>query len=96
MFWSFVTIFGICEFGEQLSGTFAEINDVYVQFADWRLFPRKARLMLINVMMVAQPPMELSVFGSITCGRITFKNVNKIFILNSFSSIIDSTFFAHF
>lgn len=93
MFWSFASVFGICEFGERLSGTFAEINDVYVQFADWRLFPYKSRRMLTQVMMVAQKPIELRVFGSISCGRITFKDVNKIFNLNSYSSIIDAIFF---
>lgn len=78
MFWSFFVIFGICEFGERLSGTFAEINDVYDQFV-WYLFPNRAQHMLPILLIVAERPVEVRVFGSNACGRITFKNVGDCF-----------------
>lgn len=74
MVWSFATIFGVCEFGESLSGSFQEINDTYNQLA-WYLFPRHTQHMLTTLIMMAQAPAELNVFGSISCCRITLKNV---------------------
>lgn len=79
VFWSFTIIFGVCEFGERLSTTFEKINDVYGQ-SSWYLFPRKVKLMLPTLMIVAQKPLRLHVFGDISCGRITFENVSKIWI----------------
>lgn len=78
IFWSFSAIFGVCEFGKSLTGSFEEINDIYHQFA-WYRFPFKAQQMLITLLVIAQEPIELHVFGSISCGRITLKNVSKIF-----------------
>lgn len=79
MFYLFAPIFGVCEFGERLYGTFEEINAVYNQFA-WYSFPYNVQQMLPILIMVAQNPIELRVFGSIACGRITLQNVSKIFI----------------
>lgn len=76
MFWSFAGIFGTCEFGQRLSGTFEEINDVYDQF-DWYLFPCDVQRILTFLRVVAQNPIELHVIGSVSCGRITLKNVSK-------------------
>lgn len=76
MFWGFAGIFGVCEFGERMCGSFDGINDIYHQFA-WYLFPWKAQQMVTMLIIVAQEPVELHVFGSISCGRITFKNVSK-------------------
>lgn len=75
MLWVFFAIFGICEFGERLTGGFEKINAMYNQFA-WYLFPSKAQQMLTVLIMAAQEPIELQIFGSISCGRITFQNVN--------------------
>lgn len=83
VFWSFTLIFGVCEFGERLSATFEKINDVFGQSA-WYLFPRKAKLMLPTLMIIAQKPLYLHVFGRITCGRITFENVGQVY--NFFSA----------
>lgn len=81
MVYSIGLIFCICEFGEQLGRTFNEINDVYDDFA-WYLFPCKAKHVLSYLMIVAQRSVELRVFGSISCGRITFKSVSAcVFML---------------
>lgn len=74
IFWSFIAIFGICEYGERLRETFNEISDAYNQLAFY-LYPCDVQHMLTTLLMVAQKPVELEVFGSIVCGRITFKNV---------------------
>lgn len=76
MVWSFVLIFGVCEFGERLSFKFEEINDRYDQFA-WYRFPSNIQCMLPVLIMVAQKPVRLCVFGKISCGRITLKTVSK-------------------
>lgn len=62
--------------GEQLTGSFEEINDVYGQLA-WYSFPCEAEQMLIILMGMAQKPVQLRVFGSISCGRVALKNVCK-------------------
>lgn len=77
--WMFVTIFGICEFGERLSETFNEINEMYDRL-DWYRFPCNVQHTLTILMIFAQKPVELYVFGSMTCGRITFKNVGRNFL----------------
>lgn len=77
MFWSFAGIFGVCEFGQRLSSSFEEINNLYDRFK-WYLFPCDVQKMLTMLLIVAQHPVELHVFGSISCCRITLKNVNKI------------------
>lgn len=74
MIWLFAGIFGICEFGERLRGTFDEINHVYNQFV-WYLLPWKVQHIATVLIMVAQEPVQLWVFGSISCCRITLKNV---------------------
>lgn len=76
MVWSFIIIFGVCEFGEKLSETFGEISYVYDQFT-WYLFPYELQQDLATLIMFAQIPVELRVFGHISCGRITFKNVRN-------------------
>lgn len=72
--WGFAGIFGVCEFGERLRASFEGINDVCEQLS-WYLFPYKTQQMLITLITVAQNSVELRVFGNISCGRITLKNV---------------------
>lgn len=72
IFWSFAVIFSICEFGER----FNEIDDIYDQFA-WYLLPHDVQHMLSTLIFVAQKSIELRVFGNISCGQITLRNVSK-------------------
>lgn len=79
MLWVFVLIFGICEFGERLNKSSSEeINYTFEQSA-WYLFPRDVQSVLPFLIMVAQKPVDLDVFGSISCSRITFKKVFNFF-----------------
>lgn len=84
MFWSFAVIFGVCEFGEKLSEAFGGIAYVYDQFT-WYLFPYVIQHGLSTLIIFAQKPIELRVFGNISCGRITFKNVWKFQVIQQIS-----------
>lgn len=90
--WSFAIIFSVCEFGEGLSGTFGEINYLYDQFA-WYLFPNDVQHMLSTLMIFAQRPIELRVFGSVSCERITFKKVRKFTKRNAQLKVIEYGFY---
>lgn len=95
MFWAFAVIFGICEFGQRLCGAFDEVNHLYDQTA-WYLFPYNVQHALSYLMMVAQKPVELRVFGSISCGRVTLENVSKIILfekINKLQNQIDPNIF---
>lgn len=74
MFWSIVAIFTACEFGEQLGGAFFQI-DYAIGMLGWYRFPIKLWSSLPIVMVAAQEPIELHAIGSVSCRRITFKNV---------------------
>lgn len=75
MLWVLAVVFSVFEFGEQMGGTVDEINDMYEQF-HWYLFPKEVQQILTTLIIFAQKPMEIRIIGSITCGRITFKNVS--------------------
>lgn len=89
IFWCLAGIFGICEFGQQLCGTFGEINDIYDLFA-WYLFPYKAQHMLTTLIIFVQRPVELHVIGSITCSRITFQSVRKSLLIQNWTQLNSS------
>lgn len=67
-------VFIACEIGQQLNNTFDEINSTIAQF-NWYLFPIKIKHVLPIIIPIAQQPVTLECFGSITCIRETFKNV---------------------
>lgn len=50
-----------------------------------RSFPYKAQQLLPMLFIFAQRPVELHVFGSISCDRITLKNVGEMFISSQIS-----------
>lgn len=79
---SFVCVFGICEFGERVSLAFIKIN-IQLDRIKWYLLPGEAQKMLPTILIVAQQPVELDMFGSISCNRITFKEVNLLYTYKS-------------
>lgn len=91
MFWSVIAIFTACEFGEQLGSKFFEIDRRIVDL-DWYLFPVKLWHMLPIVMVAAQEPIELHAIGSVSCRRITFKNVGCIDEFKMICLILEHTF----
>lgn len=74
--WSFALICIICEFGENVSEAFEEIDYKISQF-DWYLFPSDICKRLPIFISIANKPVSLAVFGSISCCREAFKNVFK-------------------
>lgn len=76
MLLGYVIIFGVCELGDQLTCTFEEIEHVCDQFK-WYLFPRNVKHMLPILIMAVRKPVELNVFGTISCSRITLENVSE-------------------
>lgn len=89
---------GVCEFGEQLKGSFQQINGAFDQFP-WYAFPRKTRRLLATLaILFAQQPVELQVFGSISCCRITLQNVSEWFLFHrqEIWCVHDKAFFYRF
>lgn len=66
------TLFYICDFHQQMSNAFDEINDKIVQMS-WYRFPNEINRMLPMILMVTQQPVEFRFFGSISCSRETLK-----------------------
>lgn len=69
-------IFVLCEFGEKVGAVFEEIS-IAVDQLNWYLFPIGTRKLLPTVLIVAQEPVGLDIFGSISCNRRTFKEVKS-------------------
>lgn len=76
MFEAIVTVFGICELGERVSMAFDEISLALDQLK-WYLLPREAWKSLPIILVVAQESVGLTIFGSISCNRIVFKEVSS-------------------
>lgn len=71
-----VAILVICELGQRFSNAFEEIVDVLGEFR-WYKFPIEINRSLPMLMAEAQLPVEIEVFGSITCCRVVMKFVNS-------------------
>lgn len=80
--WSIFAIFIACECGERLSNAFDQIYYRVIDELDWHRCPDVMWKMLPMFVVAAQQRVELSVIGSISCGRVTFRNVRFPIILN--------------
>lgn len=67
-------VFVCCEFGHKLSKAFEEINDT-IDRLNWYKFPVQIWKCLPILIVGAQTPATISVFGSVSCTREDFKNV---------------------
>lgn len=74
IFCSFIGIFCVCDFGQRIGDTFEKIN-MLIEQLNWYLFPCDTQPMLTIISIVAQRPVELEIFGSMSCNRRTFKKV---------------------
>lgn len=77
MFWSFSLVFFLCEFGENISGEFDELNGVIYQ-CNWHLCPIEVQNKLPIILISTQDPIILSGFGnvrSIQIGKLTRRNL---------------------
>lgn len=75
-FFAFGTLFVSCEIGQRGSDLFIEIEDEIIQF-EWHSFPSKIKPMLPTIIIIAQQPVEIECFGSISCNRDVFKQVKS-------------------
>lgn len=71
-----VGIFVVCELGQRLSNAFEEILDEFDRF-HWYQFPLEISRSLVKILAVSQIPVEMEVFGSITCCRFVMKFVSS-------------------
>lgn len=71
-------LFITCELSQRLGNAFTEIERIIEQF-DWYLFPLNIRRLLPTIIIIAQEPVNLECFGSISCNREFFKKVCSIF-----------------
>lgn len=67
----------LCEFGENVTHSFSEIDYTISEF-NWYLFPSDVQKILPTLMAFVQKPVEFPVFGSVKSSRESFKNVNQI------------------
>lgn len=91
MFWSFVIIFCICEFGEQLTQQFQVFDDALCKFK-WYLMPTEMQRMLVIVMSNTQQASFMYGYGNIECTRDSFKQVRST-IWQYSNGIISFNFF---
>lgn len=75
IFWSFVSIFLTCDFGERVSNRFDVIDDVLCQF-EWYDLPLEVQKMLPIIMMSTQQTVVFKGFGNILLLREVFRQVS--------------------
>lgn len=80
---SFAGIFCICDFGERISDAFEDIN-ILIEELKWYLLPSETQLWLATILTVAQRPVNLEIFGTMSCNRRTFKEVRRFHLPNKF------------
>lgn len=66
-----------CELGERTNEMFSAIDDTFNE-TDWYLYPIEIQRMLPAVMTVAQKPIYVELFGSVTASRDTFRQVSML------------------
>lgn len=64
-----------CELGERTNEMFGAIDDTFNE-TDWYLYPIEVQRMLSAVMIVAQKPIYVELFGSVTASRETFRQAS--------------------
>lgn len=76
-FWSFGLVYIVCEFGENLTNRFEDLDEAVYQ-CDWYTYPNEIQNLLPIILLGSQEPIILSVFGKVSCTRESFKNVSLI------------------
>lgn len=74
-YWSFSSLFLICEFGQMVTNHFDKLNDA-VDECDYTLFPKEVQKVWPIVMLNIQQAFVLRTFESAACSRESFKRVN--------------------
>lgn len=71
-----MALFIICEFGERIRMTFHDIDEGLDRLK-WYLLPLETQKMLSTIYVIAQTPIRFEILGSVSCDRITFKEVSS-------------------
>lgn len=78
---TFIGISVICDFGEKFGTAFGKIQ---LDQINWYLLPCDTQKILLTILIVTQKPVELNIFGSISCNRITYKKVSFSHVFHIF------------
>lgn len=74
IFWSFVAMFIFCNFGENMTNSFKNLNDSFCG-CGWYSFPIDVQKMLPTICVAIQQPVVLMCYGNVLYTRETFKKV---------------------
>lgn len=66
-----------CELGQRITNAFDDIDEVLLVELNWYLFPIEIKKILPTILINTQEVVALHCFGSIVCGRESFKDVSK-------------------
>lgn len=75
IFWTFFSIYLICDYGEKVSNHFDEIHNELCQ-TKWYQFSNEMKQMLTLILISTQQPIIIQGFGNISLRRIIFKKVS--------------------
>lgn len=75
MFWSFAANFLFCEFGENVTRRFNELDKTICQ-SEWYLLSIEIQRMLPTIIMITQKEIILQGFGGVDLTREAFKRVS--------------------
>lgn len=90
LFYAFGGLLIACECGQRTNQAFEECTDMIDQFK-WYLFPKEIKRILPLILAFTQQPFELTVFGSASCDRESFKYVRMTKIKAIQSDLIKFT-----
>lgn len=74
--YSFFMVFLVCEIGQRISNSFEKIWSKIDRF-NWYLYPHDLKRALFIIMIFAQQPFDVDIFGSFACCRFSFKKVRS-------------------
>lgn len=78
MFWSFLFVFFLCEFGEFVSDRFSECYNVIYEY-HWYLCTTEVQQLIPIILIGTQYPITIRGFGNISCDRYSFKRVTNTY-----------------
>lgn len=73
----FPFFYWICNFGENLTTTFANLNDS-IYAISWHLYPPKLQKYMQLIVLMAQKPVHAKGVAGMKCSRDTFKSVHIV------------------
>lgn len=87
IFWAFATVFLYCEFGDNVSSRFDEINDAIYE-SNWHSLPVYTQKAVPIIMIAAQERVVINGFGNFPLTRDTFKLVFIVLIFHLLNIIL--------